>query len=96
MPAYVIYQGEVLDPERYEEYKPRAAESIINAGGRYVVRGGEVEVLEGEAPAGRTVILEFPTRQAAIDWYRGADYTEIRKIREGASIARMYVIDGVD
>jgi uncharacterized protein (DUF1330 family) len=53
-------------------------------------------VLEGEAPAGRTVILEFPTRQAAIDWYRGADYTEIRKIREAASIARMYVIDGVD
>jgi uncharacterized protein (DUF1330 family) len=93
--AYVIYQGEVLDPERYEEYKTLAAASIVAAGGRYVVRGGDAEVLEGNAPAGRTVVLEFPTRQAAIDWYRSDEYTEIRKIREGAARARMYVVDGV-
>jgi uncharacterized protein (DUF1330 family) len=93
--AYVIYQGEVLDQMRYDEYKAKAAESILAAGGRYVVRGGDVEVLEGEAPAGRTVVLEFPTRQAAIDWYRSDEYTEIRKIREGAARARMYVVDGV-
>ena len=95
MAAYVIYQGEVLDPVRYDEYKDKAAASILSAGGRYVVRGGDVEVLEGEAPAGRTVVLEFPTRQAAVDWYRGDEYTEIRKIREGAALARMYVVDGV-
>jgi uncharacterized protein (DUF1330 family) len=93
--AYVIYQGEVLDPERYDEYKIKAAASILAAGGRYVVRGGDVEVLEGDAPAGRTVVLEFPSRQAAIDWYRSEEYTEIRKIREGAARARMYVVDGV-
>jgi uncharacterized protein (DUF1330 family) len=93
--AYVIYQGEVLDPVRYDEYKDKAAASILAAGGRYVVRGGDVEVLEGDAPAGRTVVLEFPTRQAAIDWYRSDEYTEIRKIRDGAAIARMYVVDGV-
>jgi uncharacterized protein (DUF1330 family) len=96
MTAYVIYQGEVTDAHRYEEYKPKAAASIIAAGGRYVVRGGDVEVLEGEAPAGRTVVLEFPTRQAALDWYRGAEYTAVRKLREGAAQATMYVIDGVD
>jgi uncharacterized protein (DUF1330 family) len=95
MTAYVIYQGEVLDPERYDEYKTKAAACIIAAGGKYVVRGGDVEVLEGEAPAGRTVVLEFPTRQAAIDWYRSDEYTEIRKIREGAARARMFVVDGV-
>ncbi len=95
MPAYVIYQGEVLDPIRYDDYKDKAAASILAAGGRYVVRGGDVEVLEGEAPAGRTVVLEFPTRQAAIDWYRSDEYREIRKIRDGAAIARMYVVDGV-
>ena len=94
MAAYVIYQGEVTDPERYEEYKPRAAASIAAAGGRYLVRGGEVDVLEGEAPAGRTVVLEFPTRQAAVDWYRSAQYTEARTFREGAT-ARMYVVDGI-
>ena len=96
MTAYVIYQGEVFDPVRYDEYKVKAAESILAAGGRYVVRGGDVEVLEGDAPAGRTVILEFPTREAAVDWYRGDTYREVRKLREGAARANMYVIDGVD
>ena len=96
MTAYVIYQGEILDQERYDEYKAKAAVSIVAAGGRYVVRGGDIEVLEGEPPAGRTVVIEFPTRQAAIDWYRGDEYTEIRRIREGAARARMYVVDGVD
>jgi uncharacterized protein (DUF1330 family) len=93
--AYVIYQGEVVDPERYDEYKTKGAASIVAAGGRYVVRGGDVEVLEGEAPAGRTVVLEFPTMQAAVDWYRSDEYTEIRKLREGAARARMYVVDGI-
>jgi uncharacterized protein (DUF1330 family) len=95
MPAYVIYQGEVLDPERYDEYKATGAKTILAAGGKYLVRGGDVEVLEGEPPAGRTVVLEFPNRQAAIDWYRSDEYTEARKIREGAARARMYVVDGI-
>ena len=94
MSAYVIYEGEVLDPERYEDYKPKAAASIVAAGGTYLVRGGDVEVLEGEAPAGRTVVLEFPTMQAALAWYRSEEYTEVRKIREGAARARVYVVDG--
>jgi len=97
MAAYVIYQGEVLDPARYEEYKSKGAASILAAGGKYIVRGGDVEVLEGEPPAARTVILEFPTRQAALDWYRGTEYSDIRKIRVGAArVTQMYVVEGVD
>ena len=96
MPAYVIYQGEVLDPERYEEYKTQAAASIVAAGGRYVVRGGDVEVLEGDAPAGRTVVVEFPTMADAVAWYRGPEYSAARKLREGAAIARMYAVAGID
>jgi uncharacterized protein (DUF1330 family) len=96
MTAYVIFEGEVTDPVRYEEYKPRAAASIAAAAGRYLVRGGEIEVLEGDAPAGRTVVLEFPTRQAAVDWYRGEEYAAVRPLREGAAtVARMYVVDGM-
>jgi uncharacterized protein (DUF1330 family) len=95
MAAYVIYQGEILDPVRYDEYKTKGAESILAAGGSYLVRGGEVEVLEGEAPAGRTVVLQFPSKDAAIAWYRSEAYTEAKKIREGAARARMYVVDGV-
>lgn len=96
MPGYVVYQGEVTDPEKYEIYRHEAAASIAEAGGRYVVRGGDVNVLEGDAPAGRTVILEFPTLQAALDWYHGDRYTEVRKLREGAAIARMYAVDGYE
>ncbi|MDQ6695969.1 MAG: DUF1330 domain-containing protein [Actinomycetota bacterium] len=95
MTAYVIYQGEIIDPERYDEYKAKAAASIAAAGGRYIVRGGSVEVLEGDPPSGRTVVLEFPTMKAAVEWYQSAEYTEIRKIREGAALARMYVVDGI-
>ena len=95
MPAYVVYQGEVLDPERYDEYKTKAAASIHAAGGKYLVRGGDVKVLEGEAPAGRVVVLEFPTMHAALDWYRSDEYMDIRRIREGAARARMYVVEGV-
>lgn len=96
MVAYVIYQGEVTDPDRYEQYKTKAAASILAAGGRYVVRGGEIEVLEGDPPAGRSVVLEFPTRQAALDWYRGEEYTAARQLREGAARARLYLVDGVE
>jgi uncharacterized protein (DUF1330 family) len=95
IPAYVIYQGEVTDADRYEVYKGQAAESIHAAGGRYLARGGDIEVLEGDAPAGRTVLLEFPTMDDAIAWYRGQRYTEVRKLREGAATARMYVVEGV-
>ena len=96
MPAYVIYQGEVLDPDRYEQYKPAAAESITAAGGRYLVRGGDVQVLEGEPPAGRTVVLEFPTVDDAVQWYQGEAYTQARALREGAARARMYVVAGLE
>ena len=95
MAAYVIYQGEVLDTKRYDEYKVKAAASILAAGGRYLVRGGDFEVLEGKPPAGRTVVLEFPSMQAALDWYQSDEYTEIRKAREGAARSHMYVVDGV-
>jgi uncharacterized protein (DUF1330 family) len=95
VPAYVIYESVVTDPERYERYKSRAAATIEAAGGRYIVRGGDMEVLEGESPAGRVVVLEFPTMQMALDWYRGADYAEVKKLREGAAQARMYVTVGL-
>jgi uncharacterized protein (DUF1330 family) len=91
----MIYQAEVIDPERYEHYRTKAAESILAAGGRYLARGGEIDVLEGEPPPSRTVVLEFPTRQAAIDWYRGEEYTSIRRLRDSAAQVRLYIVDGV-
>jgi uncharacterized protein (DUF1330 family) len=96
VPAYVIYLGDVIDPEGYERYKAEAAPSVVAVGGRYIVRGGEVDLLEGELPAGRTVVLEFPTRDAALEWYHGEAYSRARALREGAARATVYVVDGVE
>ena len=96
MPAYLIYLGEVADEERYEGYKAHAGPSVVAAGGRYLVRGGDGEALEGELPASRTVVIEFPTRAAACAWYEGPEYTEIRKLRDGIARATLFVVDGVD
>lgn len=95
MAAYVIYQATVNDPERYEEYKQAAAASVAAAGGRYLARGGEIEGLEGDAPHGRVVILEFPDRRRAHDWYHGGTYEAARSLRAGAAEAQMFIVDGV-
>ena len=96
MAAYVIYQGEVHDAERYQAYKAKAAPNIRGRWWSNLVRGGEVEPLEGDSPSGRTVILEFPTMKAAIAWYRSEEYTAIRKLREGVARANIYVVNGID
>ena len=87
MAAYVIYQAEVLDPERYETYKPVAAE--VSAGPEAGTSSPRrtIDVLEGEAPAGRTVVVEFPDRGTALEWYQG-DYAKARGCgREQPSLA---------
>lgn len=96
MAAYVIYQAEVLDPVQYEKYKAKTPESIAAFGGRFIVRGGEIDVLEGEAPLGRTVVLKFPSMQAAKNWYASDQYTAARALREGAVRASAYIVDGVE
>ena len=60
MSAYVIYLGDVLDEARHQSYKEAVEPNILAGGGRYVVRGGDTDLLEGTLPAGRSVILEFP------------------------------------
>jgi uncharacterized protein (DUF1330 family) len=95
VPAYVIYQADIADEARYEDYKAQAGPSVLAAGGKYLVRGGDAEAMEGELPAGRTVVLEFPTRAAALAWYRSLEYAEIRKLRAGIAEATLYVVDGV-
>lgn len=96
MSAYLIFQGEVVDPDDYERYKAGAAATIEAAGGRYVVRGGEIDVLDGAPPPGRTVVVEFPSRQAALDWFNGDAYAEFRPIRERAARTHcLYLVEGV-
>lgn len=95
MAAYVIYTADVTDPERYELYKAQAAPVVAAHGGSYIARGGEIDLLEGSAPDGRTVVLEFPTMEAARGWYDSYEYQAARKLRENAGTASAYIVDGI-
>ena len=92
MSAYVLVDIDVHDPDRYEDYKPLAAASVEQYGGRYAVRGGNVEVLEGEWPTRRFVGLEFPDAEAARRWYDSPEYAAARAIRQEASTGKMIVV----
>jgi len=95
MPAYVVVSIEVHDPERYAEYIERAPATVANHGGRYLVRNGEREALEGEWDLKRFVILEFPTYEAAKAWYESEDYAPVMAIRHATATSRMIVTEGV-
>ncbi len=94
MTAYLIVQMKVHDPERFAKYMVPAKASVEAAGGRYLARGGQVTVLEGDGAPERTVIVEFPSRRAAEEWYDGEAYSAARAIRESAASVSMYVVDG--
>ena len=96
MVAYVIYQAEVTDPEQYALYREKSTPAVLDAGGEFIVRGGDVDVLEGGPPLGRTVIVKFDSIGSAREWYDSKAYTEARALREGAVNANMYIVDGID
>jgi uncharacterized protein (DUF1330 family) len=93
--AYVVNEIVVTDPAGYAEYARLAPVTIQAFGGRYIVRGGDGLALIGEPPASRVVIVEFPSRQAALDWHASPDYQAVLRLREAASTSRVYIVDGV-
>lgn len=94
MPAYIIARVEVTDWDRYREYVARTPACLAAYGGRFIVRGGETVHLEGAHEPGRVVVTEFPTLEAATAFYHSPEYTELRKLREGAATATFFAIDG--
>ncbi len=96
MPAYVIVETDVSDPERYEQYKAASPGAIAAGGGRFLVRGGELVVLEGDWQPSRLVVLEFEDLAAAKRWYESEAYQGAKKLREGAAHLRMVAVQGVD
>ena len=95
MAAYVIAEIEVTDPDTYERYKQAVPAVIAQYGGTYLARGGEVELLEGEGPPRRTVILRFETLEAARAWYEADVHQPIKALRQQASRGRMLLVEGV-
>ena len=94
MSVFVIVQGKVTDVQQYEQYKAAAGPTVVNAGGRYVVRGGDAVALEGGEVPERTVVLQFDDRKAALAWYHSPEYQAARALREHAAELRLYVVDG--
>ncbi|WP_029011266.1 DUF1330 domain-containing protein [Azospirillum halopraeferens] len=95
MPAYIIATADVTDPAAYEEYKRLSGIAVQAHGAVFRVRGGPVDVLEGDWQPPRVAVLEFPDRAAARAFYEGPEYTAARAARAGAARMSIIIVDGV-
>ncbi|WP_454018040.1 DUF1330 domain-containing protein [Azospirillum sp. Marseille-Q6669] len=94
MPAYIIADVNVTNPEAYENYKKLTPNAVARNGGRFIARGGQAEELEGGWQPNRVVILEFPDYATAKAFYDSPEYREAREARKDAADFRMIVVDG--
>ena len=95
MPAYIVVEIEVTDPVAYEEYKRLAPPSIAQYRGRYVIRGGSCEILEGSWTPKRFVMLEFDSVEQAKKWWASPEYAEAKALRQRSAKTQMFVVPGV-
>ncbi|HLI98723.1 MAG TPA: DUF1330 domain-containing protein [Bradyrhizobium sp.] len=95
MKAYVIALETIHDQAMFAEYAKGVAVSFAPFQGKFVARGGTFTVLEGQWPHPRTVIIEFPSREAAENWYRSADYQKIIGLRHKSSSGNLVILDGM-
>jgi uncharacterized protein (DUF1330 family) len=94
MPAYIVVEVEVLDPERYEDYKRMVPASLAKYGGNFLVRGGKAENLEGTWSPKRMVIVEFPAVDQAKTWWNSPEYAEAKALRQATAKTEMIVVEG--
>ena len=95
MTAYLIVETDITDPEQYERYKAASPDAVAAGGGRFLVRGGELAVLEGDWSPKRLVMVEFEDLEAAKRFYESPEYQAALKLREGAANLRMVVVEGI-
>jgi uncharacterized protein (DUF1330 family) len=94
VPAYLVVDITVKDAATYDQYRRLAPPSIALYGGRYLARGGETAVLEGDWKPTRLVILEFPTLEKAKAWWASPEYAEAKALRQRAASADIVLIEG--
>jgi uncharacterized protein (DUF1330 family) len=95
MAAYVIAEVEVTDPALFEQYRRDVPATLTPFGGRFIVRGGACETLEGDWQPKRLVILEFPDRDAATAWWRSDAYAGPKALRQRSARTQLLVVEGV-
>lgn len=96
MKAYVIVDVTITDPSRYEQYKKLTPASLEPFGGKFIVRGGHAERLEGDWQPGRIVVVEFPSVKKAREWWSSEGYAPAKALRQSSSVTQMIVVEGVD
>jgi uncharacterized protein (DUF1330 family) len=94
MAAYILAEIEITNPEGYKEYSKQVPATIAKYGGRFLIRGGASDALEGEWPQRRRVLLEFPTMEAARNWWSSPDYEKPKAMRQAASKGRLLLMEG--
>jgi uncharacterized protein (DUF1330 family) len=94
MAAYALVNVEITDSAGFAEYRKLVPASIARFGGRFLTRGGAMEVLEGEWMPKRLVILEFPDLATIKAWYQSAEYQQLLEIRRSTATSDFVVIDG--
>jgi uncharacterized protein (DUF1330 family) len=96
MPAYLVADVQIHDPEGYEAYRAGVLAAARPYGGRYLVRGGQAELLEGTQPPARVVIVEFDSMRQLKAFWDSPQYTPLRRIRERCATSRIYAVEGLD
>jgi uncharacterized protein (DUF1330 family) len=95
MPAYVIAEVNITDPDLFAEYRQVVPATIEKYGGRFVVRGGTVETKEGGWSPARIVVLEFPSMDQARKWYDSPEYAPALAMRLKSASAKLILVEGV-
>ena len=95
MSAYVVVEIDIHDPEKYDRYRKLAPPSIAQYDGRYIVRGGTCQALEGTWSPPRFVMLQFPNVERARAWWSSPEYAEAKALRQSAATTRMLVVEGL-
>jgi len=95
MSVYLIATIDVTDPAAYERYRAQVPATIERYGGRFLVRGGAIEALEGEVIPKRVVVVEFPDQERARTWWDSPEYAPLKALRKSASRGDLYFVAGV-
>ena len=95
VPAYIINDMEVTDPQLFEEYRKLSPPTVAQYGGRFLARGGRTEILEGDWSPRRLVILEFPSAERAQAWIDSPEYAPARRLRQLSAVSNLILVEGV-
>ena len=95
MAAYLVVQINVKDQDEFEKYKVMSAPAISAYGGKYLVRGGAITILEGDWKPERFVIVEFESAERAMQWWNSKEYEEAKNLRQRIATTLMILVEGV-